>query len=151
MIVDCRLTLSKVRRLEIANRKSAMGNCPATSHWRQVVQAVEVIHIDTGKELRGGQRQLLLLARGLEKRGHRQLVVCPEDSALQSRAHQQGLRVIRLALKEDVQADASVNLPKAVEETFRKGFESQRCLWVIRARSRFQRPFHALQIAPLRR
>lgn len=36
---------------------------------------------------------LLLLARGLERRGHRQLVVCPEGSALEGRARQEDLRV----------------------------------------------------------
>ena len=54
------------------------------------------MHIDTGEELRGGQRQLLLLARGLRERGHEQLVVCPEGSLLELRAHQEGFRVFAL-------------------------------------------------------
>jgi len=58
--------------------------------------AVKVMHIDTGEELRGGQRQLLLLARGLRERGHEQLVVCPEGSLLELRAPQEGFRVFSL-------------------------------------------------------
>jgi L-malate glycosyltransferase len=51
---------------------------------------VRIAHIDTGQELRGGQRQLLLLACGLRKGGHDQLIVCPQSSALETQAHKQG-------------------------------------------------------------
>src|SRR2546428_7321133 len=46
--------------------------------------------------LRGGQQQLLLLARGLHKRGHDQLIVCPESSALESQTRQEEFRVFSL-------------------------------------------------------
>ena len=74
-------------------------------------------HVDTGMVLRGGQRQLLLLAHGLRARGHRQLVVCPEASELYRRAagdgfevfglprddfrHIQGIRLLRRRLRRD--------------------------------------------------
>ena len=54
------------------------------------------MHIDTGRDLRGGQRQLLLLAEGMGKAGHAQVVVCPEGSALEARALAEGLRVFAL-------------------------------------------------------
>ncbi len=57
---------------------------------------MKILHVDTGKELRGGQGQLLLLARGLEKRGHAQTIVCPEGSKLEARAHEENLRVFAL-------------------------------------------------------
>lgn len=41
------------------------------------------MHLDSGREMRGGQRQLLLLARKLRERGHEQLVVCPATSPLE--------------------------------------------------------------------
>ncbi len=47
-------------------------------------------------ELRGGQRQLLLLASGLRDRGHQQLIVCPNGSALEARAQQHGFDVLPL-------------------------------------------------------
>jgi hypothetical protein len=51
---------------------------------------MRIVHIDTGLELRGGQRQLLRLALGLRARGHQQLVVCPEGTALEGRARAEG-------------------------------------------------------------
>jgi glycosyltransferase involved in cell wall biosynthesis len=61
-----------------------------------VPPALKIVHIDTGTELRGGQEVLLLLARGLRRRGHQQLLVCPEGSALAARARQEGLRISTL-------------------------------------------------------
>ncbi len=57
---------------------------------------MRIVHIDTGTELRGGQWQLLLLARGLRTRGHRQLLVCPEGSLLEARAREEAFRVLTL-------------------------------------------------------
>ncbi len=57
---------------------------------------MNIIHIDTGSELRGGQRQLLRLALGLRERGHEQMIVCPEESALERRAHAEGFSVFAL-------------------------------------------------------
>ena len=57
---------------------------------------LKIAHIDTGMELRGGQRQLLLLASGLRDRGHQQLIVCPNGSALEERAQQHGFDVFSL-------------------------------------------------------
>ena len=42
---------------------------------------------------RGGQQSLLTLARGLRARGHSQLIVCPEGSALAERARAEGFEV----------------------------------------------------------
>jgi glycosyltransferase involved in cell wall biosynthesis len=53
-------------------------------------------HVDTGLELRGGQRQLLLLAHGLRTRGHSQLIVCPEASELYRRATSNGFQALGL-------------------------------------------------------
>ena len=45
---------------------------------------VKIAHIDTGISLRGGQRQMLMLARGLRERGHEQVIVCLEGAACRS-------------------------------------------------------------------
>src|SRR5579862_3227994 len=45
---------------------------------------LRILHIDTGLSLRGGQRQLLMLAEGLRDRGHEQFIACLEESALVS-------------------------------------------------------------------
>jgi glycosyltransferase involved in cell wall biosynthesis len=57
---------------------------------------LNIAHIDTGMTLRGGQRQLLLLARGLGTRGHKQLIVCSEGSGVEARAREEGFRVFSL-------------------------------------------------------
>jgi glycosyltransferase involved in cell wall biosynthesis len=57
---------------------------------------LKIAHIDTGPSLRGGQRQMLMLARGLRERGHDQAIVCLEGSAVDERARQEGFRVFSL-------------------------------------------------------
>lgn len=58
--------------------------------------ALKIAHLDTGRVLRGGQEQLLLLARGLKGHGHEQLVICPEGSPLEKRARHEGLKLFTL-------------------------------------------------------
>jgi glycosyltransferase involved in cell wall biosynthesis len=55
-----------------------------------------IAHIDTGLSLRGGQRQMLLLAKGLRERGHEQFIVCLEGSSLEERAQREGFGVFAL-------------------------------------------------------
>jgi glycosyltransferase involved in cell wall biosynthesis len=43
---------------------------------------MNILHLDLGKEMRGGQHQVLLLMRALERRGHRQLLLARPDSPL---------------------------------------------------------------------
>ncbi len=57
---------------------------------------MKVLHLDTGRTLRGGQQQLLMLARSLRERQCEQLIVCPEDSALASEAAKTGLEVWKI-------------------------------------------------------
>ena len=45
---------------------------------------LKIVHVDTGLSLRGGQRQLLKLARLLRQRGHGQIIVCREESELET-------------------------------------------------------------------
>jgi glycosyltransferase involved in cell wall biosynthesis len=57
---------------------------------------LRIAHIDTGPTLRGGQRQMLLLAQGLRELGHEQVIVCLEGSGLEERAQREGFRVFSL-------------------------------------------------------
>ena len=54
---------------------------------------MRILHIDTGRELRGGQRQLLLLARGLAQRGHSQVILARRGTPLFSTAIERGIEV----------------------------------------------------------
>lgn len=60
---------------------------------------MRIVHLDTGREMRGGQRQLLLLARKLRERGHGQLIVCPEECALELQLREDMFEVLDLPRK----------------------------------------------------
>jgi glycosyltransferase involved in cell wall biosynthesis len=57
---------------------------------------LRIAHVDTGLTLRGGQRQLLMLAQGLREHGHEQVIVCVEGSAMEDRAQKEGFGVFSL-------------------------------------------------------
>ena len=48
---------------------------------------MNILHIDTGREMRGGQWQALYLARGLAAQGHRSRLLAPAGSPLLEAAH----------------------------------------------------------------
>ncbi|MFN2637058.1 MAG: glycosyltransferase family 4 protein [Gemmatimonadaceae bacterium] len=58
-----------------------------------------VLHIDSGRSWRGGQRQVFLLATGLRDRGYRTLVIAPTGSPLVRRSERAGLPTYRLTLR----------------------------------------------------
>lgn len=66
---------------------------------QRVVPLPRVMHVDSGRSWRGGQRQVLLLATGLHDRGYRTLVVGPAGSPLVQRAERAGLPTYRLTLR----------------------------------------------------
>jgi len=55
---------------------------------------MRILHLDTGRELRGGQRQLLLLARGLAQRGHEQSVLARQGGALYEASRAAGFKTL---------------------------------------------------------
>jgi glycosyltransferase involved in cell wall biosynthesis len=59
-----------------------------------------VAHLDTGREWRGGQAQVLLLARGLEQRGVHNLVLAPPGPLLE-RARAEGLETLAWRVRGD--------------------------------------------------
>ena len=60
-----------------------------------------ILHVDSGGEWRGGQRQLLLLARTLRDRGYEPLVVAPPGSALVQRLRRAGLATSAIPIRGD--------------------------------------------------
>ncbi len=63
--------------------------------------ASRVLHIDSGREWRGGQRQVLLLARGLRDRQYEPLVVAAPDSPLVQRLRRAGIATSAVAMRGD--------------------------------------------------
>jgi glycosyltransferase involved in cell wall biosynthesis len=57
---------------------------------------LKVLHLDTSREWRGGQQQVLYLTRGLEERGIVSVVAAPQGSPLAQRLRKQDLSVIEL-------------------------------------------------------
>ena len=55
---------------------------------------LNIIHIDTALEWRGGQQQLLYLAEGMFRRGHPIKVACPKDAPLSQRLEALGVPTI---------------------------------------------------------
>ncbi len=78
---------------------------------------LRVVHLDTGMTLRGGQRQLLLLARGLKQRGHAQLIVCTEGSELEARASREGFDIFTLPAHDPAHAFGILLLRQRLQTT----------------------------------
>lgn len=71
-----------------------------------------VFHVDTGRGWRGGQRQALLLARGLARCGIGSAVATPPGSPLSLRAQAAGLPVFALRVRGDLDLAAAVRLAR---------------------------------------
>jgi glycosyltransferase involved in cell wall biosynthesis len=63
---------------------------------------VRILHVDTARGWRGGQNQVLLTAKGMERRGHEVIVVCRTASALRDRARAADLDVQPIAFGGDL-------------------------------------------------
>lgn len=61
---------------------------------------MRILHIDTGRELRGGQHQLLLLIAGLAKRGHEQFLLAREATREQFSGSEPTLLNLRKAARD---------------------------------------------------
>lgn len=62
---------------------------------------LRILHIDAGRDWRGGQRQVWLLAQGLRRRGHEPLVVGIPDSPLLQRLRARGVAVAAVSMRAD--------------------------------------------------
>jgi glycosyltransferase involved in cell wall biosynthesis len=81
---------------------------PATA-WR-------IVHVDTGLAMRGGQVQLMMLARGIAQRGHRQWIACPDGSALESRCRAEGFETFPLPRHDLANAYGILDLRRKLNE-----------------------------------
>ena len=63
--------------------------------------ASRILHIDSGREWRGGQRQVLLLARGLRQRDYEPLVVAAPGSPLVQRLRRAGIATSAVPMRGD--------------------------------------------------
>jgi L-malate glycosyltransferase len=73
---------------------------PALRHLPQGM-ALRVLHIDSGREWRGGQRQVFLLARGLREAGDEPLVAAFPDAPLIRRLRGAGVAAAPVRMRAD--------------------------------------------------
>lgn len=64
-------------------------------------QPLRVLHLDSGREWRGGQRQVYLLARGQREHGHEPLVIAAPDAPLIRRLRSAGIAAAAVRMRGD--------------------------------------------------
>ncbi|HAT71474.1 MAG TPA: hypothetical protein DCS63_01490 [Elusimicrobia bacterium] len=73
-----------------------------------------VFHLDDGRELRGGQRQLLYLVKELNLLGHSNTVVCRKGSPLHKAADRKGFKVLTLPYLFEWDPVSAITLRRAL-------------------------------------
>ncbi|MEO6443677.1 MAG: glycosyltransferase family 4 protein [Gemmatimonadaceae bacterium] len=79
---------------------------------------LRILHVDSGREWRGGQRQVFLLARGQREQGHEPLVVAAPDGPLLHRLRSAGLAAAAVRMRADWDL-AAVRRLRALVRTWR--------------------------------
>lgn len=59
---------------------------------------MKILHINTEKTWRGGEQQVLYLAKGLTAKGHDSTIICQPGSPLAERAKREGLPVVEMSM-----------------------------------------------------
>lgn len=75
---------------------------------------MRILHIDTERGWRGGERQALWLAQSLERRGHRSILAARPDEPLARRAREAGLEVMPSAPRFEADPVAVLALRRQV-------------------------------------
>lgn len=73
-----------------------------------------VLHIDTERGWRGGERQVLWLARALMRSGHRSIVACRSGEPLAARAAEAGLTVVDMNPIAELDPLAAIRLRRVI-------------------------------------
>ena len=77
---------------------------------------MKVMHIEAGRHLYGGARQVLYLVEGLTARGHTNMVVCPIDSEIAQRLAHTGMMVFPTQMSGDLDFAQIGRLRQLIEE-----------------------------------
>lgn len=80
------------------------------------MDSIKVLHIDSGKGWRGGQSQVFLLLRGLEKFNVNSILLSPQNSPLVKKAQQINIKTIPLSLKGEWDIFSAYNICKIVKQ-----------------------------------
>ncbi len=82
---------------------------------RMQAQPIKILHVETGRHLHGGARQVLYLMQGLAERGFDNVLVCTQGSAMASEAADIA-RVVALPWHGEADALAALRLLRVVRE-----------------------------------
>jgi glycosyltransferase involved in cell wall biosynthesis len=74
------------------------------------------LHLDAGRDFRGGQRQVLYLLQGLQERGHRVLLCSPQHAPLYERATAAGIPCRPFTLRSGFDFPSAVRLARLVRD-----------------------------------
>ncbi len=74
----------------------AVGNLIYIHLW---LNLLKILHINTEKTWRGGEQQVLYLAKGLAAKGHTSTIICQPGSPLAERAKKEGLAVVEMSMR----------------------------------------------------
>jgi glycosyltransferase involved in cell wall biosynthesis len=77
---------------------------------------VRILHVDPAKTWRGGERQVFLLARELQRRGHATRVVCHPRGALRERLEREGVPSSPLPIAGDLDLPAALRTARLLHE-----------------------------------
>jgi glycosyltransferase involved in cell wall biosynthesis len=75
-----------------------------------------VLHVDTERGWRGGERQVLWLATGMRERGHRAIVVARHGDALATRAEEQHIEVVGATPRGELDLFAARDLRRVIAQ-----------------------------------
>ena len=78
---------------------------------------LNILHLDTGREWRGGQGQVLTLAKGLRDRGVKQLLLAPHGSPLNKRAREAGIPTEDFRTRGELDFLSARNLGKQIDRS----------------------------------
>ncbi|HEY8794543.1 MAG TPA: glycosyltransferase family 4 protein [Gemmatimonadaceae bacterium] len=74
-----------------------------------------VLHVDSGREWRGGQRQVFLLAAGMKARGLDTAIVAPAGSPLMDKARTREIATFALPLRGDLDVSSALALRRLAQ------------------------------------
>ncbi len=77
---------------------------------------MKILHVETGRHFLGGPQQVIYLIKALRERGHKNLLVCPPDSGIDSVARQAGIWVQNLFCAGDLDLPFAYRLSQFLKE-----------------------------------
>ncbi len=76
---------------------------------------MKILHIESGRHLYGGPRQVMLLIEGLRAAGHVNVLACPEGSEIGRRS--EGAQIVRMPMRGDLDVPLVLRLRRLLRQT----------------------------------